>query len=54
MTLRELRKARGLTTRFVAEKLGIRPTTLTRKERENSFTALQMQTLCELYGVRVD
>ena len=54
MTFRELRKSRGLTTKYVAEKLGIKTTTLTRKERNNSFNTLQVKTLCDLYGVNVE
>ena len=52
MSLREARKARGLTAKYVAEKLGIKPESLTRKERENRFNALQVYMLCELYNVR--
>ena len=54
MTFRELRKSKGLTTKYVAEKLGIKDTTLTRKERENRFNALQVYALCELYGVKLE
>lgn len=52
MVFRELRKKKGLTAEYVAEKLGIKTTTLTRKERENRFTTLQIQVLCSLYDVR--
>ena len=51
MTLREIRKQKGLTTKYVAEKLGIKPRSLNKKERDNSFTVLQLQILCDLYGV---
>ena len=54
MSLRDARKRKGLTAKYVADKLGIRPTTLTRKERTNSFSVLQMQFLCNLYEVKVD
>lgn len=57
MKPRELRESKGLTTRFVAGQLGIKPQTLTKKERTESFTAfnaLQICKLCELYNVRVE
>lgn len=54
MTLKEARQAKGLTTKYVAEKLGIHPKSLNRKERENSFNTLQLEKLCELYDVRID
>lgn len=53
MKLREIRKEKGLTSKFVAEKLGIKTSTLNRKERDNSFTVLQLGKLCELYGVEL-
>lgn len=53
MTPREIRKEKGFTSKFVAEKLGIKTSTLNRKERNNSFTILQMEKLCELYGVEL-
>ena len=54
MTLREARKLKGFTSKFVAEKLGIKQRTLNKKERENSFNVLQVRQLCELYGVRIE
>lgn len=49
--IREKRIEKGLTTKYVAEYLGIKRETLTRKERENSFTLHQLRLLKELYGV---
>jgi DNA-binding XRE family transcriptional regulator len=54
MTLREIRKLKGFTTQYVAEKLGIKPRSLNKKERDNKFTVLQAETLCLLYGVRLE
>ena len=57
MTPREARKAKGLNTDYVAEKLGIKTRTLNLKERRNTikaFSTLQSKALCELYEVRLD
>ena len=54
MTFREIRKQKGFTTEYVAEKLGIKPRTLNRKERENSFGALQKGILCKMYDVKIE
>lgn len=54
MKLRDLRKKSGLTTKYVANQLGIKPRTLNQKERDNSFTTLQLEKLCDLYKVRLD
>lgn len=57
MNPRELREKKGFTTKYIAEQLGIKPTTLTKKERTNSFAAfnsLQIGKLCELYDVKVE
>jgi len=51
MTLREARKKKGYTSRYVAEKLGIKERTLNKKERENKFTLHQLMELCNLYNV---
>jgi transcriptional regulator with XRE-family HTH domain len=53
MKPREIRKLKGLTAKFVADKLGIKTSTFNRKERANSFTTLQLAVLCELYGVEL-
>lgn len=53
MKLRSLREAKGLTTKYVAEQLGIKPQSLTKKERTNKFNVLQLAKLCELYGVKI-
>ena len=54
MTFREIRKLKGFTSTYVAEKLGITPRTFNLKERDNKFTALQSEKLCELYDVKID
>jgi DNA-binding XRE family transcriptional regulator len=54
MTLREARKKKGYTSKFVAEVLGIKQRTLNKKERENSFNVLQLMKLCELYDVKIE
>lgn len=54
MNLRDLRKIKGYTVKYVADQLGIKPRTLNKKERDNSFTVLQMEKLCELYNVRIN
>ena len=51
MTLREARKKKGYTSKYVAEKLGIKERTLNKKERENKFTLHQLMELCNLYNV---
>jgi len=54
MEARKIREEKGLTAKYVAEQLGITPRTLNKKERENSFTTLQLRELCRLYGVKID
>lgn len=54
MTLKEIRILKGYTTKYVAEQLGITPRSLNRKERENKFTTLQVEILCELYKVNIN
>lgn len=54
MTLKDIRIQKGYTTKYVAEQLGITPRSLNKKERENKFTVLQVETLCELYQVKID
>ena len=54
MTKREKRISKGLTTKYVAEKLGIAVATLNKKERDDTFNALQTEKLCELYDCRID
>lgn len=54
MSPREIREQKGYTTKYVAEKLGIKRESLTRKERNNTFSALQLEKLCEVYDVRID
>ena len=54
MKLREIRKTKGLTSEYVANRLGIKPRTLNKKERENSFSVLQLKELCNLYDVRIE
>lgn len=53
MTLKEIRISKGYTTKYVAEKLGVTARTLNKKERDNKFTTLQLEKLCELYKVRL-
>lgn len=53
MSPRDIRKQKGFTTKYVAEQLGIKPRSLNKKERDNSFTTLQLSKLCELYDVRI-
>lgn len=51
-TLREYRQSKGLSTKYVAEKLGIKPRTLNYKERNNVFNSLQLAMLCSLYEIK--
>lgn len=54
-TLREWRELKGYTTKFVANRLGVSPLTLTAKERGDiDFTAAQVNQLCNMYGVTLD
>lgn len=51
-TLREWRKEKGYTTKFVADYLGLATFTLNRKERgQKSFSCYQTKRLCELYNI---
>ena len=54
MTFREIRKQKGLTSEYVADQLGIKPRTLNKKERENSFGTFQKGILCRLYDVKIE
>lgn len=54
MKLREIRKMKGLTSEYVANQLGIKTRTLNKKERENSFTVLQLKELCKLFDVKIE
>ena len=54
-TFREWRKVKGLTTKYVGERLDITAPTLTAKERgKYPFTKVQEMILCELYGVKIE
>lgn len=57
MTPREARKAKGLNTDYVANKLGISVYTLNLKERKKTikaFKPLQAKELCGLYEVSIE
>lgn len=53
-TVREWRKEKGLSTDYVADKLGIKRETLTRKERNDDFTLFQLKLLCELFKIELE
>lgn len=53
-TFRQWRKENGLTSKFVADKLGISVYTLNSKERgDSAFSLRQRKMLCDLYGIDI-
>ena len=52
MDLREIRKSKFLTRKFVASKLGIQPNTLSKKESGlRAWTIQEIEKQCELYDI---
>ena len=54
MKIRDWRKVKGYSTKYVAEHLGIKTATLNRKERNDEFSTFQLKLLCELFGINVN
>ncbi len=53
-TFREWRKEKGLTSSYVADKLGISVYTLNAKERgDSNFNLRQRKALCDLYDIKI-
>lgn len=53
-TLKEIRKAKGISAKFVYNLLGISRQTLYNKETgKTKFSALETQKLCNLFGVDI-
>ena len=51
-TIKQLRKEKGLTGKFVAQKIGVdQPTYSVKENMKRKFSVKEMAMLCDLFGV---